>query len=146
MIEQELIRTFSTSFVAYYKSHAAHWNTEGRNFYSDHKLLQKIYEDIFDSIDDLAEIARTLRIEVPCVLSDVIEDSEVSDQAIYGTSEEFLQAVYDDIEILITIFHDLESASDSIEYSHINNYAQDRVRTLQKFCWQLRSTLETRAE
>jgi starvation-inducible DNA-binding protein len=146
MIEQELIKTFATSFVAYYKSHAAHWNTTGRNFYSDHKLLNKIYDDIFESVDDLAEIARTLQIEVPCVLSDVINDSLVSDQPIYGTSEEFLQAVYDDIETLIGVFHDLESVTDSVEYSHINNYAQDRVRTLQKFCWMLRSTIQGRME
>jgi starvation-inducible DNA-binding protein len=148
MIEQELIKTFATSFVAYYKSHAAHWNTTGRNFYSDHKLLNKIYDDIFASVDDLAEIMRTLKLEVPCVLSDVIADSQVSDQPIYddGDGDEFLQAVYDDIEILIDVFHNLESVTDTVEYSHINNYAQDRVRTLQKFCWMLRSTLDSRQE
>ena len=148
MIEQELIKAFATSFLTYFKSHAAHWNTTGRNFYSDHKLLNKIYEDIFDSVDDLAEIARTLQIEVPCVLSDVIRDSMVIDTPIYdsGDGTEFLQAVYDDIETLIGVFHDLESVTDTTEYSHINNYAQDRVRALQKFCWMIRSTISARQE
>jgi starvation-inducible DNA-binding protein len=145
MIEQELIKAFATSFVAYYKAHAAHWNITGRNFYSDHKLLNKIYEDIFNSVDDLAEMARTLKIEVPCVLSDVIRDSDVMDTPIYGDAGEFLQAVYDDIELLIDVFHDLEEITDGVEYSHINNYAQDRVRTLQKFCWMLRSTIDGHA-
>jgi starvation-inducible DNA-binding protein len=146
MIEQELIKTFATSFVVYYKSHAAHWNTTGRNFYSDHKLLRKIYNDIFASVDDIAEIARTLQIEVPCVLADVIADSDVMDAAIDGNSENYLESVYDDIETLIDVFHDLESVTDTVEYSHINNYAQDRVRTLQKFCWMLRSTLDSRQD
>jgi len=147
MIEQELIKVFSTTFVTYYKSHAAHWNTTGRNFYSDHKLLNKIYEDIFDSVDDIAEIARTLKIEVPCVLSDIIADSLVADAPIVddGDGDEFLQAVYDDIETLITAFHDLEEITNTTEYSHINNFAQDRVRSLQKFCWMLRSTLDNRS-
>lgn len=146
MIEQELIKAFATSFVAYYKAHAAHWNVTGRNFYSDHKLLNKIYEDIFNSVDDLAEIARTLKIEVPCVLGNIIADSDVMDTPIYddGDGDEYLQAVYDDIEILISTFHALESVTDTTEYSHINNYAQDRVRALQKFCWMLRSTIEQR--
>jgi starvation-inducible DNA-binding protein len=145
MIEQELIKTFATSFVTYYKSHAAHWNTTGRNFYSDHKLLNKIYNDIWNSVDDIAEIARTLQIQVPSVLADVIADSDVMDMDIDGDSENYLESVYDDLETLIDVFHDLESVTDSIEYSHINNFAQDRVRTLQKFCWMLRSTLDNRA-
>jgi starvation-inducible DNA-binding protein len=147
MVESALLKTFTTSFVAYYKAHAAHWNTTGRNFYSDHKLLQKIYEDIFNSVDDIAEIARTLKIEVPSTLSNIIADSDVSDDPIYdlGDGIEFLQAVYDDIEILIGTFHNLEEATDTVEYSHINNFAQDRVRSLQKFCWMLRSTIDSRA-
>ena len=36
--------TFAANFVAYYRSHAGHINIVGRNFYQDHKLLQKIYE------------------------------------------------------------------------------------------------------
>ena len=146
-VEQALIKTFATSFITYYKSHVSHWNITGRNFYSDHKLLQKIYEDIFDSIDDIAEIARTLQIEVPSTLSSVIEDSEVSDSPIFdmGQGLEFLQDIYNDLEQLIETFHGLEEATDDVEYSHINNFAQDRVRTLQKFCWQLRSTLASRS-
>jgi starvation-inducible DNA-binding protein len=147
MVEQALLKTFATSFVAYYKSHAAHWNTTSRNFYSDHKLLEKIYEDIFDSVDDIAEIARTLKIQVPSTLSDIVDDSEVSDEPIFDSGEgiEFLQDIYDDLEILISVFHELEEETDSIEYSHINNFAQDRVRVLQKFCWMLRSTIDSRA-
>jgi starvation-inducible DNA-binding protein len=145
-IEQDLIQTFSTSFVVYYKAHAAHWNTMGRNFYSDHKLLNKIYDDIFESVDDIAEIARTLKLEIPSTLTDIIADSQVSDSPIYddGDGDEYLQAVYDDIETLIDVFHALEEVTDTTEYSHINNFAQDRVRTLQKFCWMLRSTLSSR--
>jgi starvation-inducible DNA-binding protein len=148
MVEQALIKTFATSFVTYYKAHAAHWNVVGRNFYSDHKLLNKIYEDIFASVDDIAEIGRTLKIEVPTTLSSIIADSEVSDQAITDSGDgiDFLQDVYNDIEILIDVFHELEEETDSVEYSHINNFAQDRVRTLQKFCWMLRSTIDSRQE
>jgi len=146
-IEQDLIQTLSTSFVAYYKAHAAHWNTQGRSFYSDHKLLRKIYTDLFESVDDIAEIARTLSIEIPSTLTDIVADSQVNDAPIYddGDGDEYLQAVYDDIEILIDVFHTLEEATTSIEYSHINNFAQDRVRTLQRFCWMLRSTLNSRS-
>lgn len=141
--ETQLLKTFASSFVAYYKSHAAHWNTTGRTFYNDHKLLNKIYEDLFASVDDIAEIIRTLQQPVPTTLTEITVISDVSDSPIFDADGglDLLQAVYDDLEILIGVFHELEAATESTEYSHINNFAQDRVRALQKFCWMLRSTL-----
>ena len=32
-----------------------HWNSRGDNYYSDHLLYQKIYEDIADQVDGLIE-------------------------------------------------------------------------------------------
>jgi starvation-inducible DNA-binding protein len=141
--ELPLLKTFASTFVAYYKSHAAHWNTTGRTFYNDHKLLNKIYEDLFNSVDDIAEIIRTLQSPVPTTLTEITVMSEVSDSPVFDSDEgrDLLQAVYDDLEILIDVFHELEDATDSTEYSHINNFCQERVKALQKFCWMLRSTL-----
>jgi DNA-binding ferritin-like protein len=39
-----LEETFSANFVSYYRTHVAHVNIQGRMFYQDHKLLQKIYK------------------------------------------------------------------------------------------------------
>jgi DNA-binding ferritin-like protein len=44
--ESQLQQVFANNFVAYFRTHVAHVNTQGRNFYSDHKLLGKIYEDL----------------------------------------------------------------------------------------------------
>ncbi len=32
-----------------------HWNSKGENYYSDHLLYQRIYEDIADQVDGLIE-------------------------------------------------------------------------------------------
>ena len=32
-----------------------HWNSRGENYYSDHLLYQRIYEDIADQVDGLIE-------------------------------------------------------------------------------------------
>lgn len=144
MIEQALLNTFCSNFVAYYKSHSAHLNVVGRNFASDHKLLEKIYEDLQSEIDTLGELLRTIKVEAPLTIADITSGSEIAD-TLYSDSNEgigFLEQIYDDIEQLISVHLDLEEAADSREYNHIANYAQDRVKALQKFCWMLRSTLE----
>jgi len=142
--EQALLDLFCSNFVAYYKAHAAHVNIVGRNFYSDHKQLQKIYEDLQAEIDTIAEFLRTLEAEMPLNLSDTMLGSMIPDnlqKQIEDDGLDFIESTYQDLETLIDIYQDLEEACESREYLHIANYAQDRVRVLNRFCWQLRSTL-----
>ena len=146
MVEEALLKVFCSNFVAYYKSHAAHVNIVGRNFGSDHKLLQKVYEDLQAEIDTLGEFLRTIDSYFPTRMSDITLDSDVLDdlEPDYGDGLDYIQQVYDDLEILIEVYLDLEEATDSREYNHIQNYAQDRVRALKKHCWMLGATLNGR--
>ena len=147
MVEQALMKLFCSNFVAYYKSHAAHINVVGRHFVSDHELLNKIYDDLQDEIDTLGELLRTIKAEMPLTISDTLDGSDIADNLYPDNNEglDFLEQVYADIEQLISIHQDLEEAADSREYNHIANYAQDRVRVLQKYCWMLRSTIDGRS-
>ena len=74
-----LEETFAANFVSYYRAHVAHVNIQGRNFYQDHKLLQKIYEYFQDNIDTIAEKLRTIRAVMPHDLSTVIGLSSIAD-------------------------------------------------------------------
>ena len=142
-----LIEAFYDNFVAYYKSHASHVNVVGRNFLSDHELLGKVYEDLQGEIDTLGELLRTIKVEMPHTLSTIIDGSDILDYMGEGDDEglDYLRGVYDDVEMLIEIHLELEDAAgNSREYNHLANYAQDRVKTLQKFCWMLRSTIDGR--
>ena len=143
MIEQALLTAFASNFVAYYKAHSSHWNVTGRSFYNDHKFLQKIYEDLQDEIDTLAEIIRTLDILAPASLSEILVHTNVSDEPVIddGDGDEFLKAVKDDLEQLVTDYQNLEITATDLQHNHVANYAQDRVRDLERWIWQLRSTL-----
>jgi DNA-binding ferritin-like protein len=147
--EQALLTTFCSNFVAYYKTHASHANVTGRNFFSDHELLGKIYLDLQTEIDTLGELLRTIDVEMPNTLADIIADSEVSDSAVNdnGDGEEFLIAAQEDLEKLIDIHLDLEETTkDLLEFNHLANYAQDRVKTLHKYLWMVKSTLKGRED
>ena len=147
MIEQALLNLFCSNFVAYTKSHAAHVNIVGRNFPADHKLLQKVYEDLQAEIDTIGELLRTIESYFPISLKEILEGSSIEDdlQEDFGDGIDYIQQVYDDLETLIEVHLDLEDAADNREYNHIMNYAQDRVRALKKHCWMLRATLDGRA-
>lgn len=140
-MERVLQELFAANFLAYYKTHAAHANIVGRNFVSDHKLLDDIYSDLQSQIDTIAELLRTIKGRMPSVLDDVIRNSAIRDEGVSGSAMDYIATVYDDIERLIEIHKDVESEA-GFEYSHIANYTQDRVAKLNKFCWMLRSILD----
>ena len=144
MVEQALNKVFCSNFVAYYKSHAAHVNIVGRNFGSDHKLLQKVYEDLQAEIDTIGELLRTIDAYFPLTLSSALEDSDIKDdlEADYTDGLDYIRQVYADLESLIEVHLELEDATQNERgYTHLANYAQDRVRALKKHCWMLRATL-----
>lgn len=137
-----LTQVFNTNFMAYYRSHTAHANIRGRNFYSDHKLLNKIYDDLQGQIDTIAELLRAKQAMMPNNLNEVVGNSNVMDLPLSGDSRYMLSEVYDSLEILIDDYNNLESVADSESMTAISNYAQERILVLSKFCWMLRSTLD----
>jgi starvation-inducible DNA-binding protein len=139
---EQLTQIFKNNFVAYFRSHAAHVNIVGRNFASDHKLLQKTYEDLQNQIDMLGELLRTLREYMPCNIGEVVAESHMSTDAIEGTSLELIALVMEDLEYLVSQHRELITIAEAEGEQQISNYAQDRVLALEKHIWMHRATLE----
>lgn len=138
---EALTQIFKDNFVAYFRSHAAHVNIMGRNFASDHKLLQVTYEDLQGQIDTLGELLRTLKDYMPCDISEVIADSNLPTGAIEGSADELIEAGLEDLEYLATEHRELVTIATEEGEDQIANYAQDRVLALEKHAWMYRATL-----
>jgi DNA-binding ferritin-like protein len=140
--QEQLQQVFANNFVAYFRAHVAHVNTQGRNFYSDHKLLGKIYADLQDQTDSLAELLRTLEEFMPTTLASVVESSQVTDQPCEGSADSLLEDVRSDLEQLKADHEELMEVAEEDGHKEIANYAQDRVLQLAKYIWMLDSTLD----
>jgi DNA-binding ferritin-like protein len=114
----------------------------GRNFRSDHKLLQGVYERRQAQVDVLAELLRTLKVFMPHCLTDIMEGSEISDEPIEGDADELLEAVCEDLELLKGCYEELMAVADSEGHAEISNYAQDQILDIAKSIWMLSSTLD----
>lgn len=141
-LQLTLAETFAGNFVAYYRAHVAHVNIQGRNFYQDHKLLQKIYEYFQDNIDTIAEKLRTVKATMPVDISTVVALSNVIDMPTRGDSIALLETVEESIEEMIDQYHELNDAAEAVNYIDISNFAQDQIGQLAKFRWMLSATLE----
>ena len=138
---EQLTEVFNDNFVAYFRSHAAHVNITGRNFASDHKLLQKVYEDLQEQIDRLGELLRTIDAYMPCDIGDVIANSHIGSGAIEGNAEELISYVADDLEQLKEGYEELMTVAEEDGHKEIANYAQDRILAIAKHIWMLKATL-----
>ena len=98
---EQLTQIFNNNFVAYFRSHAAHVNITGRNFRSDHKLLQGVYTRRQEQIDKIGEILRTMQEYMPCNINDVINDSTIPTDSIEGSADTLLETVMMDLEHLL---------------------------------------------
>jgi DNA-binding ferritin-like protein len=140
--QEHLTLVFNNNFVAYFRSHAAHVNITGRNFRSDHKLLQGVYERRQAEIDKIGEILRTMQEYMPCDITDVISNSTIPVDAIEGKADELLEAVMMDLEHLLEDYKALIIIATDEGLEEVSNYAQDQALDLEKSIWMLRSTLD----
>jgi len=140
--QQQLTQVFCDNFVTYYRSHVAHVNILGRNFRSDHKLLQGVYERRQAQVDVIAELLRTLEVFMPHCLADIMAGSEITDEPIEGDADELLELVRTDLEQLKDCYQELMAVADDEGHAEISNYAQDQILDIAKSIWMLSSTLD----
>ena len=142
-LHEELTRTYSSVFVAYHRAHIAHINIRSRTFYSDHKLLQKIYEFLQDTVDTVGEKIQSCGLGgVPVSIGETMSLSDVEDADVTGDSEELLHTVWENLNTLIDVYHDLATAAREVNYPDVDNMAADHIGTIATFAWKIEATLD----
>ena len=140
-LESKLLEVFADNFVSYWSDHSNHINITGRNFYSDHKLLQKIYEDAQDQIDTIGEFIRTIESKVPATITDILELSTIG-EAVAEDADDRLRIVFENQEYMMDRYKELFDIATIMTDQDIANYAADRIRAHAKFKWMLESTID----
>ena len=140
-LESKLLEVFADNFVSYWSAHSNHINITGRNFYSDHKLLQKIYEDAQDQIDSIGEFIRTIESKVPATITDILELSTIG-EAVAEDADDRLRIVCENQEYMMDRYKELFDIATIMTDQDIANYAADRIRAHAKFKWMLESTID----
>jgi starvation-inducible DNA-binding protein len=140
---EQLTETFCDNFVNSYRAHSCHFNIVGENFYSYHKLLQKIYEDSEAIQDDLGELIRALDAYAPETITEILASADLPDTLAAGNeARDLLMLVLEGQEHMINSYVKLEEVADIEGHEDISNFAQDRIRKHKKNAWMLRASLE----
>ena len=133
----------ASSFSLYLKAHNFHWNTEGPNFPQNHEFLGDFYQEIYGTIDQIAEYIRALDSYAPGGLDQfqgltIIEDSVVQ----LLPYDQFAQ-LFSDSQILLAYLNNTFTVATAENQQGIANFIAERIDAMQKHNWMLRSILKT---
>lgn len=125
-----------------FKAHGYHWNVESDDFKQFHDFFGDIYKDYDEATDEYAEWLRMLKSYSPYRLVDFFDLMNVSEPVIVGDPEPMIEDLYDSIELHIEELINVgEMANDERQYG-LANFLAERQTASQKFCWQLRASME----
>jgi starvation-inducible DNA-binding protein len=132
------LKTFLADAVTmYFVAHGYHWNVEGSDFSQYHALFAEIYEDVYSSIDLIAEDLRKLGEYAPFTLSKFIELRTVESVEVAPNPKAMAKALLKVNEgVLVTIGKAFASATKANEQG-IANFLAERDNMHKKWHWQL---------
>ena len=129
-------------FVMYFKAQSHHWNVEGINFSQFHDFFGKIYEDVYGSIDHIAEEIRALKEYAPRTISEIYEYKTLNEGNVSINVEQMLQDLENANDGV------LESLNKSMEIATRENkqgladFLAGRIEIHEKHGWMIRSHLK----
>ena len=131
---------FASEFSFYVKAHGFHWNVEGPDFLQYHDLFGKIYEEVYDSIDDFAEKIRSLGTYVPASYTRFDMLTKVADETEILPKDAMVKELLLDNEKMIVILRKLFEASEAAGEHGFSDFVAGRMDAHRKHGWMLRAS------
>ena len=145
-LQEELVELLADKVSFYFRAHGAHWNVIGTDFAEYHELFEKIYSDVYGSIDPLAEILRKLGMKAPFKLSDFIELRTIDDST---TESQDARVLATDLlaanDLIIESIAEAFECADECNQQGIANFLAERLDAHQMWKWQLSASLGVEA-
>lgn len=141
-LKDELKTLLGSTVVLYTKVHGFHWNIECADFPQYHKFLGKLYTQIHETVDIIAEYIRVLDCYSPGCLTRFLELSIIKEQHQIPRAELMIAELLEDVtKISDLALHIFETAAQENQQG-ISNYMAELQDMYGKQAWMLRSTLK----
>lgn len=131
---------FASEYAYLIKAQNFHWNVVGREFYPDHLLFGRIYEEVQGSLDAFAENLRKSGVVVPAGAAQIGQLSIITDSPDTApTSRVMIASLCDDSERLVDLYGSVYQAAEERRNFGLANFLADRQDAHAGHCWMLKS-------
>lgn len=144
VVTQILAKILADEFVLYTKTRNAHWNVEGKDFYSAHKFFEDQYEALDEIIDDVAERIRSLGHYAPATLKNYLQLTHLTEQAREkNDSEGFIRELLQDHQsIIVHLRENINRFANDYHDLGTSDFITGLMESHEKMAWMLRSHLK----
>lgn len=138
---EKLGDVLASTYVLYQKTQSVHWNVTGPMFVSVHKMTEAQYEDLAESVDDLAERIRALGAKTPVGLSTYINSSIIDDQTEWGDVDAMLRQLSSDNIAVANQMRKFVKTAEEANDVFTADLLTSRIGALEEASWMLSASL-----
>jgi starvation-inducible DNA-binding protein len=139
MLADTLQKLLADVFTLYFKAHSYHWNVEGSDFAQYHDFLGDLYEEVHGSVDNIAELIRTLNVYAPPSLASLMSYSSIEENDTVPDAKTMLLNLRNDNDRVLAVLYQAYDMAEKESSLGISNNLQDRIEAHEKHAWMLRS-------
>lgn len=142
-VAQILSVTLADEFLLYTKTRNAHWNVEGADFYAKHTFFEKQYEQLDETMDDVAERIRELGHYAPATLKQYLSLTRLTEiSRSKNDSHGFVKELLADHEsIIIYLRENINHIANDLSDIGTSDFLTGLLGTHEKMAWMLRAHL-----
>jgi len=140
-IAEALCGFLADSTRLYSKTHICHWNIEGSNFHDRHILLEVIYQDLWTSLDEIAERMRALGAKVPISYDALAKWASLKDMTKELSADEMFKMLAADCHTLAGLATDVSDIAEKAGDRATTDLLTARTQLLEKHAWMLEASL-----
>jgi len=140
-LPEELFELLADVVNFYFRAHGAHWNVKGSDFSEYHALFNEVYEDVYGSIDPIAENLRKLGSLAPFRLSEFVAMTELVDANVGQDPMALARDLLAANDIVLDQIADAFDCASMCGQQGIANFLADRMDKHQFWKWQLTASL-----
>ena len=133
---------FASEYSFVIKAQNFHWNVEGPLFMQLHDLFERIYTEVYGSIDTFAEQLRAKQIYTPASLEKFSMLSIVNDENDVIPFQQMIEELLADSDRMADIFRITFDMAEQAGDHGLSNFLADRQDAHKKHSWMLRASLK----
>jgi starvation-inducible DNA-binding protein len=130
--------------VLYIKTRGAHWNVEGSDFLTTHRLFEEQYKQLEEAIDGIAERIRIIGHYADATLARFLIETHLSEETREkNDSTGFMKALLEDHQtIIIHLRENIVTYSEKWKDLGASDFTTGLLAMHEKMAWMLRANLK----
>ena len=141
-IADGLGRLLADTWVLYGKTHGFHWNVTGPMFTSLHGMFDTQYNELWESLDEIAERIRALGLPAPFGDSTLTKLASIEEASSIPSAMDMLKQLMTDHEAVARTARSVFEIADSANDQPSADLLTQRLQVHEKTAWMLRSLLQ----